>query len=232
MPQSSAIGFLAIVSTPIGNLADISYRAIDILKQADLIAVEDTRKAQRLLNHYQIKCSMIPYHDHNEHRKTAYLLQAIKSGKNIALLSDAGTPCIADPGYLLIREAHKENINPLIIPGASALTYTLTACNLPVNRFIFIGFLARRSNKRRRQIQELSSYNMTLILFESPHRLNKLLLDIQEILNPETEVVLIREATKYYEEQIRGSAAELVKRYSTHKWKGELTVAVAPQTSV
>ena len=219
-------GFIALIATPIGNLEDITLRAIKVLKQVDLIAAEDTRRAKKLLFHYEIPCPLTSYNKDNEHWKTAHLLREVKSGKNIGFLVDSGTPCISDPGYLLVQKALAEGITPLIIPGVSALTYSIVACGLPVAKFAFAGFLSKRKMKRRTGLKELAQHNETFFIFESPHRMNQLLHEIFEELGPKTFLVVIREATKSFEEQIRGSAEELLEIYGQRKWKGECTIAI------
>ena len=219
-------GFLALVASPIGNLEDITFRAIHILKQADLIAAEDTRRAKKLLGHYDILCPLMSYNKDNEHRKTSSLLKKVISGKNVAILVDSGTPCISDPGYLLVREGILQGIRPLVIPGVSALTYSIVASGLPVSTFSFSGFLPKRKGKRRVVLKELAQHNTTFFLFESPYRLNQLFLEIIEEIGPETFIVVIREATKTFEELIRGSAKVLLEKYGERKWKGECTVAI------
>ena len=223
MPEA---GKLSIVATPIGNLEDMTFRAVRVLGEADLIAAEDTRRAQILLKHYQITSRLTSYHMHNEARKTAQLIEQVKQGRKVALLADAGTPCLSDPGYLLVREAVAAGLEPEIIPGVSALTYAVAACGFPVSDFHFAGFLPRQSGKRRRMLRELAEKGSTFFLYESPYRVNKLLVEITEEIGPETRVALLREATKRYEEHIRGTAQELRDRFSEQKWKGEITVAV------
>ena len=220
-------GFLALVASPIGNLEDITFRAINVLKEADLIAAEDTRRAKKLVAHYDIHCRLTSYNKDNEHWKTAGLLDKVISGENIAFLVDSGTPCISDPGYLLVRDAIARGLTPLIVPGVSALTFSIAASGLPASQFCFAGFLPKRKVKRRRALKELALQDMTFVLFESPHRLNQLLLEISEEVNPETRVVVIREATKSYEEHIRGSVKELLSEYGQKTWRGECTVVVS-----
>jgi 16S rRNA (cytidine1402-2'-O)-methyltransferase len=224
--MSQMPGLLIIVSTPIGNLEDITFRAVKTLQAADLIAAEDTRRARILLSHYNISCRVTSYHKDNESRKTAGLLKQIKQGRKIALLVDAGTPCLSDPGYLLVRDAIAQGLEPLIIPGASALTYAAAACGFPVSSFYFAGYLPKKKLKRRKRLAEISLHADTFFLFESPYRICQLLGEIAEEIGPDTRVVLIREATKVYEEHIRGSAKELLERFTEIKWKGEFTVAV------
>ncbi len=226
MSEEQKNGRLTIVATPIGNLEDISFRAIRMLKEADLIAAEDTRHARKLLRHYEVDVSMTSYHMHNEARKTAQLLEYVRNGSRIVMLTDAGTPCLSDPGYLLVTQAIAQGIEPEIIPGPSALTYAVSACGFPVNDFHFCGFLPNKGAKRRRLLKEYAQSNNTFFFYESPYRVNKLLTEIAEEIGPDTRVALIREATKRFEEHIRGVAGELAERYKDKKWKGEFTVAV------
>lgn len=219
-------GILALVASPIGNLEDITFRAIRVLGEADLIAAEDTRRAKKLLVNFDISCPLTSYNKDNEHWKTASLLNKVKRGKKIAFLVDAGTPSISDPGYLIVREAILQGIEPLIIPGVSALTYSIVASGFPVSQFCFTGFLPKKKAKRRLLLKELACHNDTFFLFESPRRINQLVLEIAEEIGPETPIVLIREATKSFEEHLRGSAGEFLEKYCEKAWKGECTIAV------
>ena len=219
-------GKLLLISTPIGNLDDLTFRALKELKNASLIAAEDTRRARKLLNHFDIQCPVIAYHMHNEKSKTSSLLERVNNGETVAVISDAGTPCLSDPGYILVKSAVECGIEPEIIPGVSALTYAVAACGFPVTDFHFGGFLPQKSGKRRSTLKRLVENSKTLFIYESPFRINKLLLEISEEVGPATRVVLIREATKMYEEHIRGNAADLLETYKDKKWKGEFTVAI------
>ncbi len=220
-------GKLYIVSTPIGNLKDITIRALDVLKEVDIVAAEDTRRAQKLLNHYEIKVKTISYHSHNEHRVTDNVLDLIETGKNIAIVTDAGTPCISDPGFFLVREAIEREIEPIIIPGVSAVTFAACASGLPVDTFTFYGFLHVKQGRRHRAIAKIKEEDKTVFVYESPHRMEKLLKEISELISPETKVAVIREATKVYEEVLRGTAKELVEQTAQRKWKGECVVAIS-----
>ncbi len=224
--EQTTSGRLSIVASPIGNLEDITLRALRVLKEADLIAAEDTRHSRKLLTHYEIKQPLTSYHMHNEKGKTSKLLDRVLRGEHVALLSDAGTPCLSDPGYLLVRDAIAAGIEPEIIPGAAALTYAVSACGFPVSDFHFGGFLPPKGAKRRRRLAEMAASGKTFFLYESPHRINKLLTEIAEELGVDTQVALIREATKFFEEHIRGTAGELCETLKDRKWKGEFTVAV------
>lgn len=219
-------GWLALVATPIGNLEDTTLRAIRTLREADLIAAEDTRRARKLCAHFEISTQLTAYHAHNEHRKTQWLLDAVASGRKVAVLSDAGTPCVSDPGFLIVRSALERGIEPEIIPGVSAVTYAVVAAGFPVDRFVFLGYPPVKAGKRRTFLTAIADYHTTAILFESPHRIGRLLGDIADCLGRDTQVALIREATKRYEERIRGTAGELSERLCGRNWKGEIVLAV------
>lgn len=226
MNNTEEAGRLALVATPIGNLGDMTYRAVRILKESDIIACEDTRRASKLCNHYEIKAKLTPYHAHNEHRRTAAILERVKEGKKVAVLSDAGTPVISDPGFLIVRSALEEGIEPLIIPGVSALTFGIAAAGLPADRFAFHGFPPVKSGKRKTFFEQLRDSDTSVVLFESPHRVSKLLGNVSDIIGPETPLALIREATKIHEECIRGTAENLYFRFKETKWKGEFVVVI------
>lgn len=226
MNRDKRTGRLVILATPIGNLEDLTFRAVRELNEADLIAAEDTRNARNLLKHYKINQPLTSYHMHNEKRKTAQLVEYVSNGSTIVVLTDAGTPCLSDPGYILVKSAVEAGIEPEIIPGVSALTYAVAACGFPVSDFHFCGFLPNKGAKRRKLLAKYAEHSKTIFLFESPHRVSKLLKDVSEELGGNTHVVLIREATKKFEEHIRGTAAELLAEYEDRKWKGEFTVAV------
>ena len=219
-------GTLYIVATPIGNLEDITFRAVRVLGEVDLIACEDTRQTRKLLDRYSIARPLVSYHEHNEQARSADLLRELESGKNIALVSDAGTPLIADPGYRLVEQARELGISVCPIPGASALVTALSASGLPTDSFTFHGFLPAKKGQRRRVLEGLRASQATLVFYEAPHRILETLEDIQEILGPRP-VVLAREVTKLHEEFLRGPAAEireaLEKRPSV---KGEITVMI------
>lgn len=219
-------GWLALVASPIGHLEDITARAIAALREADLIAAEDTRRARRLCSHYDIETALTPYHAHNEHRKTAHLLAQVEAGQRVAVLSDAGTPAVSDPGFFIVRAALEHGIEPVIIPGVSALTFAVVAAGLPVDRFAFLGFPPVKSGKRRKFIESFRQYDATVFIFEAPHRIGRLLDEIHDILGPETRLALVREATKMHEECLRGTVAELKQQHADRKWRGEFVVAV------
>lgn len=224
----AAGGWLALVSTPIGNLEDITLRAIRVLREADIIAAEDTRRAGILCQAHGIHARLQPYHAFNEHRRTDELLDEVAAGRRVALLTDAGTPAISDPGFFLVRAAWNRGIRPMIVPGVSALTFAAVAAGLPVNEFAFLGFPPVKSGRRRAFLERLRNLGMTVFLFESPHRVSKLLAELAEICGPATPVALVREATKMHEEILRGTAGELAERCRGRTWKGEFVVAVTP----
>lgn len=219
-------GWLALVATPIGNLEDITLRAIRILKEADLLAAEDTRRALILCKTYGLTAELMPYHAHNEHRRTAGILAAVEAGKKVAVLSDAGTPTISDPGFFIVRAALSRGLKPVIIPGVSALTFAVVAAGLPVDRFAFHGFVPVKEGRRRSFLEAIKASGMTCFVFESPHRATRLLEAIVAVIGPLTRVALVREATKLHEECLRGTAAELLARHGTRNWKGEFVVAI------
>ena len=220
-------GTLYIVATPIGNLEDMTFRAIRILKEVDLIAAEDTRHSRKLLNHYGIATRMTPYHDHNEQLKTDYLLENLLAGQNIAIITDAGTPCIADPGYRIAKAAAEKGIRTVPIPGASAIVAALSASGLPSDRFVFEGFLPPKQGKRKSRLDKLKNEDKVIIFYEAPHRLAATLADMAEILGIR-EVVIARELTKIHEEFRRGTPCELLEHFGKQLVKGEIVVMISP----
>jgi len=216
-------GLLYIVATPIGNLEDITLRAIRILKEVELIAAEDTRHTRRLLNAYNITTPLISLHQHNEREKSALLIAKIKGGMNVAYVSDAGTPCVSDPGYQLVNFAQAENIRIVPIPGPSALITAMSAAGIPADNFSFCGFLPARENKRRLFLESLKDDERTIVFYESPARFLSTLKDIYEILG-NREIVVARELTKIYEEIKRGEVIDFIKSYGENKIRGEFTV--------
>ncbi|HEX5886708.1 MAG TPA: 16S rRNA (cytidine(1402)-2'-O)-methyltransferase, partial [Pyrinomonadaceae bacterium] len=201
-------GTLYLVATPIGNLADITHRALQVLKDVDLIACEDTRHTRKLLQHYGINTKTISYHEHNEQQRAAELIEQLKQGKDIAVVSDAGTPSISDPGFRLVRAAIENEVAVVPVPGPSALISALIAAGLPTDEFFFAGFLPARSHARRARLGQLRSVPGTLIFYEAPHRLATTLTDALEILG-ERDAVVARELTKLHEEIRRGRLSEL-----------------------
>ncbi len=220
-------GTLYIVATPIGNLEDITLRALRVLRdEAAVIACEDTRQTQKLLSHYEVRKPLISYHEHNETSRSAELLQLLADGKSIALVSDAGTPLLSDPGYKIVSEAVGKGIPVVPIPGASALLSALTAAGLPTDSFLFLGFLPPKSIARRNKLESLVSQTTTIVAYESPHRILETLAEIQSILGTR-RMVLARELTKMHEEFLRGSAAEIHKQLAARpSIKGEITLVI------
>ena len=216
-------GKLYIVATPIGNLEDITLRAINILKQVDLIAAEDTRHTLKLLNHLQISKPLISYHRHNEQTKKDILIQKLKQGQNIAIVSDAGTPGISDPGEEIIKQAIQENITIIPIPGACALINALICSGISTKEFVFLGFLPLNKKLRKGKLEEIKTETKTIILYEAPHKLKATLEDLKDNLE-NRQVVLARELTKIHEEFIRGTANELLQKIDN--LKGEFVIII------
>lgn len=219
---------LYIVSTPIGNLQDITLRALDVLKSVDVIAAEDTRHTKILLDHYQITTPLTSYFEHNEKKKAEYLLGLLKDGKKIALVTDAGTPGISDPGYRLVSFAKENNIALTVVPGPCALIAALSLSALPTDSFVFLGFLPVKSIGRKKKLEEFKDQNRTIIFYESPHRIQKTLEDIAEVLG-DWQVVIAREITKKFEEVRRGKAQDLVSHFEKIPPKGEFVVLLHPK---
>ena len=222
-------GFLYIVSTPIGNMEDITLRALRILKEIDLIAAEDTRQTGLLLKYHNIHKPLTSYFEGNEWKKKEFLLAKLKEGNHIALVSDAGTPGISDPGFRLIQSAIQEGISVIPIPGPSAVITALSISGLPTDAFLFKGFLPHKSKKRRDLLEQMEEARETLIFYESPHRISETLKDIHEILG-DREMVLTRELTKVYEEILRGKVSEIQHQIGERKLKGEITLVISGKT--
>ncbi|MBI3251885.1 MAG: 16S rRNA (cytidine(1402)-2'-O)-methyltransferase [Candidatus Omnitrophica bacterium] len=222
---SDPAGVLHLVATPIGNLGDITYRAVEILKSADLIACEDTRRSKILLDHYGIHKPLVSYHDFSERKKTPGLIAEIKNGKKVALISDAGTPGIADPGYRLVRAAIENGIKIEALPGPSAVLAALVVSGLPTDRFAFEGFLPVKSGAREKKLLSLKEEERTVIFYESPHRLLKSLEAIRQTIG-DTPLVIARELTKKFEEVFRGTALEALKYFSEKKILGEFVILI------
>ena len=218
-------GVLYIIATPIGNLEDITLRALRILKEVDLIAAEDTRHTRKLLTHYAITTPLTSYHDHIESTKAPVLIETLQGGKSIALVSDAGTPCISDPGYRLVKSASEADIAVVPIPGPSMLTALLSVGGLPTDRFTFEGFLPAKKNQRQKVLQALRREERTLIFYESPRRLVSSLADMVEILG-DRHIVIGRELTKKFEEILRGPTGEVLGGLQKRQIKGEVALLV------
>lgn len=216
---------LFIVATPIGNLKDITFRAIDTLKEVDLIACEDTRHTKKLLFHYGISTPTTSYFEHNKIKKAEYLVKLLKEGKKVALVSDSGTPGISDPGYKIINLAIKNEIQITVIPGPCAFVSALVLSGLPTDSFVFHGFLSFKSSKRRRQLESLRHEKRTIILYESPHRLVKALADILNLLG-DREVVIVRELTKVFEEVLRLRVSVAIEHFRKSLPRGEFIVMI------
>ena len=216
---------LYIVPTPIGNLKDITFRAVETLNHVDLILAEDTRTSIKLLNHYEIKTSMISYHMHNEHRVLESIIEKLKSGVSIALISDAGTPAISDPGFLLVRACVENEIEIDCLPGATALIPALVNSGFPNDKFVFEGFLPVKKGRQTR-FKFLIDEKRTIILYESPHKLLKTLKDISLYLGEETQLSISREISKLYEETLRGTSKDLEAHFNTNKPKGEIVIII------
>ena len=217
---------LYIVPTPIGNLKDMTFRAVEILQQVDLVLAEDTRTSGKLLKHYKIATPMLSYHMHNEHKMLDRVLQRLKSGETMAVISDAGTPAISDPGFLLVRACVANKIAIETLPGATAFVPALVNSGLPNDKFIFEGFLPVKKGRQTR-LEFLSNETRTMIFYESPHKLLKTLTQFSEYFGKDRRVSVSRELTKLYEETIRGTLAELVQHFTDKNPKGEFVVIVA-----
>ena len=225
MEQSNMAGTVYVVSTPIGNLEDITLRALRILKEVDLIAAEDTRHTRQLLSHFDIHNRLESCHAFNEHGKVDSLLDFAEQGNSIALVSDAGTPSVADPGFLLVREAVKRGVQVVVVPGVSALTFSVTASGLPVDKFAFRAFAPVKSGQKEKFLTEILESKITTFFFESPYRVSKTLSELAR-LAPDCQCAIIREATKLHEEILRGTAQELAS--INRDWKGEFVIGVHP----
>jgi 16S rRNA (cytidine1402-2'-O)-methyltransferase len=225
--REAGTGCLYLVATPIGNLEDITLRAIRVLKEADLIACEDTRQTQKLLHHYGIRKEMVSYHEHNELTRSPELVIELEQGAKIALVSDAGTPGISDPGHRLVTLCLRHHISVVPIPGPSALVAALAASGLPTEEFLFVGFLPPRAGARRKALDALKAESRTLIFYEAPHRVVETLADASEILGPRPAVIA-REVTKIHEEFLRGPLAELLESARKRAPRGEITLLIGP----
>jgi len=217
---------LYLVPTPIGNLEDMTFRAIRILKEVDLILAEDTRTSAPLLKHFGIDKKVFAHHQHNEHKAVAEIIRFLKDGQDIALISDAGTPAISDPGFLLVREAIKEGLDVQCLPGATAFVPALVNSGLPNDRFCFEGFLPVKKGRQTR-LKQLAEEKRTMIFYESPHRILKTIEEFSQYFGEEREAAISREISKLYEETIRGTLATLKLHFEQHVIKGEFVFCVA-----
>jgi 16S rRNA (cytidine1402-2'-O)-methyltransferase len=226
-PSRRPAGRLFVVGTPIGNLEDITLRALNTLKASDVIACEDTRRTQKLLNHYEIRTRTISYHEHNEMTRAPELVLQMEQGSMISLVSDAGTPVLSDPGFRLVHLAVRHKIPVVPVPGPSAMVAALTAAGLPMNEFIFTGFLPAKKAARRKALKSMAGFENTIVFYEAPHRIVESLRDIHEILG-ERDAVIAREVTKIHEQFLRGSISEIRAALKKVPAKGELTVILGP----
>ena len=217
---------LYIVPSPIGNLQDISFRALEILKQVDVILAEDTRTSSHLLNHYDVKTPLTPYHQHNEHKVLKHLVDQLLSGKKMALLTDAGTPGISDPAFLLVRECVRHEVKVECLPGATAFVPALVNSGLPMNRFCFEGFIPLKKG-RQTLLKQLAVEERTMVFYESPQRLVKTLQDFIEHFGADRACSVSRELTKKFEENHRGTLQEVYNHFNTKPVKGEIVIVVA-----
>lgn len=224
-------GTLFIISTPIGNIKDITFRAVDLLRECDFILCEDTRETQKLLNYYSIKNNLISFFEHNQKKRLPEIMEKLKGGKNIALVSSRGTPVISDPGFFLVEAAVNSGIKVSPVPGASALLLALVASGLPADDFIFLGFLRKKPGKMKNQIREAAALNKTIVFYESPNRLKKTLSLLSEILPGTTKICIARELTKVHEEFIRGDLKDVLATITQRDVKGELVVLISPPKS-
>lgn len=227
----STAGILYLVATPIGNLEDITFRAVRILQEADLIAAEDTRHTGKLLHHFQIETPQLSYHEHNAQSRIPQLIEKLQAGQTIALVSDAGMPGISDPGYELVCACAEADIVVSPIPGPVAVVSAIAASGLPSERFTFEGFLPVKGRARTERLEQLAIEPRTIVLYESPHRLLKTLADLQTHLSGERRVTVARELTKRYEEFWRGTVSEVIAHFMSTEPRGEFTVAISGYTA-
>lgn len=220
------MGTLYLVPTPVGNLEDMTYRALRVLKEADLILAEDTRTTGILLKHFEIKNAMLSYHKFNEHQTVASVVARLAAGETVAVVSDAGTPGISDPGFLVAREAVKAGIEVVTLPGATAFVPALVSSGLPCDRFCFEGFLPPKKGRATR-LAFLAEETRTMIIYESPHRLVKTLAQFVEVFGPERQVSVAREISKVHEESVRGTLAEVLEHFTATDPRGEIVIVLA-----
>ena len=221
---------LYLVATPIGNLEDITLRALRVLRECDVVAAEDTRRTGQLLKHFEISKPLLSYFQFNEAKRSEEIIERLRRGEKVALVTDAGSPGISDPGERVVKAAVAAGLRVEAVPGACALVAGLTASGLPTDEFHFIGFLPHKSGQRRNKLESLKAFEGTLILYESPYRVEKLLNELKEVF-PERQIVLARELTKKFEEYLRGTAAELISATAKRSLKGEFVVLIGPAES-
>jgi 16S rRNA (cytidine1402-2'-O)-methyltransferase len=221
-------GTLYLVATPIGNLEDMTFRALRVLKEVDLVAAEDTRHSRKLFNHYGITTSLTSYFAHNEAVKGERILELLRQGKSVALITDAGTPAISDPGFLLVRVCREQNLPVTAVPGASAVIAALSVAGLPTERFAFEGFLPPKSSARRKIFKALGKEKRTLVFYEAPHRLVASLADLVDELGDDREVAVVRELTKLHEEVFRGTAGQALTHFEQDRVRGEIVLLLGP----
>jgi 16S rRNA (cytidine1402-2'-O)-methyltransferase len=221
-------GTLYVVATPIGNLEDLTFRALRILQEVDLVAAEDTRHSRKLFNHYGIKTSLTSYHEHNEVSKSEQLIKQLLGGKSLALITDAGTPAISDPGFLLVQRCHAANVPVASVPGPSAVITALSIAGLPTDRFTFEGFLPTKQKARHEKIATFRDEVRTVVCYESPRRLLKTLDILLEVLGVKREVAIVRELTKLHEEVFSGPLPEVIDHFSETGVRGEVVLVIAP----
>lgn len=219
-------GKLTLVPTPVGNLKDITFRAVEVLKEVDVILTEDTRKSGILLNKYEIKNTLIPHHKYNEHKTAKNIAERISKGENMALITDAGTPSISDPGYLLVNYCIEKNTEVECLPGATAFLPALAISGLPNDKFVFEGFLPHKKGRQKR-LKELQSEERTIVFYESPYRINKLLKELKEHFGNDRPASVSREISKQYEETIRGDLEYLSDYFEKSKAKGEFVIIIS-----
>ena len=221
-------GTLYVVATPIGNLEDITYRAVKVLGEVDLVAAEDTRHSRKLLDRFGIRKPLLSYHDHNERQRYGEILERLRSGENVALISDAGTPCIADPGYRLIASCRTAGVSVVPIPGASAMVAALSASGVATDRFTFEGYLPSRAKARTDLFKHLTGEQRTLVFYETPHRLIAALNDLMQVFGKDRSLVVARELTKMHEEFFHGTVDDAIAYFSRQPVKGEIVLILPP----
>jgi 16S rRNA (cytidine1402-2'-O)-methyltransferase len=224
--KSNGKGILFLVSTPIGNMKDMTRRAIEVLEKSDIIACEDTRRTKKLLKEYSVNRPLESYHDHNKEKKTPFILDLLEKGNSVALVSDSGTPCISDPGYYLVKKTIEKGYQLLSIPGPSSVISALILSGLPPDRFVFEGFLPKKKGKRLKRIRDLKGEERTIVLFASPYRLLTLLNELREELG-ERKISISRELTKTFEETIRGTITDVLTHFEKQKPKGEFVIVLS-----